>query len=88
MSERFQGSAEMEARDEAIEIYKTLSIPRAESGPHVDLWRELLRKTRTRFEKFRHKPTEYEKFLFVPQVYDRDHDEELVFRTQIPNAGY
>lgn len=88
MTENFRHPAEKEARSAAIDIYRTLSVPRAEVGPHVDIWRELLKKTRSRFEKFKCSPADYERYIFVPQAYDRNNDEEVVFRTRIPSSNY
>lgn len=88
MTERVKESAEKEARDAAIDIYRTLGVPRADTGPDAKIWLDLLVKTRNRFEKFRYKPMGYARLLFVPQIYQKDHEEQIYFISQIHSAGY
>lgn len=88
MAERLRNYAEKEARKEAVEIYRTLGIPGLDDSSTLTLWRNLLRKTRGRFEKFRYKPTSYRESVFAPQVYEEGNDEQVTFFTQVPSIGY
>ncbi len=86
MTERFINEAEQEAREVALDLFKTLAILWTEQEPRADLWTSLLRKIRTRYENFRYRPTIYGEFLFVPQVYEKDKDEHLIFKQQGKSA--